>query len=161
MKNIERIYNWWLDNQRWNALIRQKVNIYKIVQCWRQGQCSGAVARTPSFLEKAADLLVNYTKVLGKRTLAHKLLVSSQQLMRSFKLTSEPPTKLEFMSGKNKAKTVGQILELDIEIGDQQTDYPFMKLCKEGYVIPMKQEFTPVTVDKLHKSDRFPRCPIG
>lgn len=65
------------------------------------------------------------------------------------------------MSGKNKAKTVGQILELDIEIGDQQTDYPFMKLCKEGYVIPMKQEFTPVTVDKLHKSDRFPRCPIG
>lgn len=53
--------------------------------------------------------------------------------------------------GKNKATAVRQIPEPDIGIGDRQTDYPFMKLCKEGYVVPAKQEVKPITVDKLPK----------
>ncbi|XP_023521625.1 glycerol-3-phosphate 2-O-acyltransferase 6-like [Cucurbita pepo subsp. pepo] len=53
--------------------------------------------------------------------------------------------------GKNKATAVGEIPTPDIGIGDRKTDYPFMKLCKEGYVVPAKQEVKPVTVDKLPK----------
>ncbi|MBA0769166.1 hypothetical protein Gotri_017929, partial [Gossypium trilobum] len=39
----------------------------------------------------------------------------------------------------------------DIGLGDRKTDYPFMKLCKESYVVPAKPEVDPVSLNKLPK----------
>ncbi|XP_068345373.1 glycerol-3-phosphate acyltransferase RAM2-like [Pyrus communis] len=39
----------------------------------------------------------------------------------------------------------------DIGLGDRQTDYPFMKLCKESYVVPATPEVEAVSHDKLPK----------
>ncbi|XP_074370908.1 glycerol-3-phosphate acyltransferase RAM2-like [Apium graveolens] len=39
----------------------------------------------------------------------------------------------------------------DIGLGDRKTDFPFMKLCKESYVVPARPEVEAVTHDKLPK----------
>ncbi|KAK2966957.1 hypothetical protein RJ640_002142 [Escallonia rubra] len=39
----------------------------------------------------------------------------------------------------------------DIGLGDRKTDYPFMKLCKERYVVPANPEVEAVSHDKLPK----------
>ncbi|KAB2624625.1 glycerol-3-phosphate 2-O-acyltransferase 6-like [Pyrus ussuriensis x Pyrus communis] len=39
----------------------------------------------------------------------------------------------------------------EIALGDKHTDIPFMKLCKEGYMVPAKPEVEAVTNDKLPK----------
>ncbi|XAR51791.1 Glycerol-3-phosphate 2-O-acyltransferase [Bertholletia excelsa] len=39
----------------------------------------------------------------------------------------------------------------DIGIGDRNTDFPFIKLCKEGYVVPSKPEVEAVSRDQLPK----------
>ncbi|KAF2308664.1 hypothetical protein GH714_011965 [Hevea brasiliensis] len=39
----------------------------------------------------------------------------------------------------------------DIGLGDRKTDYPFMKLCKESYMVPPKSRVEPVNGDKLPK----------
>ncbi|KAM0958198.1 hypothetical protein ACFX13_023939 [Malus domestica] len=39
----------------------------------------------------------------------------------------------------------------DIGLGDRKTDYPFMKLCKESYVVPATPEVEAVSHDKLPK----------
>ncbi|KAJ8775185.1 hypothetical protein K2173_020189 [Erythroxylum novogranatense] len=43
----------------------------------------------------------------------------------------------------------------EIGLGDRKTDHPFMKLCKEGYVVPSKPEVQPVSRDKLPKTVVF------
>ncbi|GLJ25859.1 hypothetical protein SUGI_0495490 [Cryptomeria japonica] len=39
----------------------------------------------------------------------------------------------------------------DIGLGDRKTDFPFMRLCKEGYVVPAMPKVEAVTRDKLPK----------
>ncbi|KAG8366251.1 hypothetical protein BUALT_Bualt17G0057000 [Buddleja alternifolia] len=39
----------------------------------------------------------------------------------------------------------------EIGLGDRRTDFPFMNLCKEAYIVPPKPEVKAVTVDKLPK----------
>ncbi|GJZ83692.1 glycerol-3-phosphate 2-O-acyltransferase 6-like protein [Tanacetum coccineum] len=39
----------------------------------------------------------------------------------------------------------------EIGLGDRQTDFPFMALCKEAYVVPYNPEVKPVPHDKLPK----------
>ncbi|XP_047310607.1 glycerol-3-phosphate acyltransferase RAM2-like [Impatiens glandulifera] len=57
--------------------------------------------------------------------------------------------------GKHKAdalrKTFGDGLVVDVGLGDRKTDHPFLKLCKEGYMVPANQKVKPVGVDKLPK----------
>nr|XP_004304959.2 PREDICTED: glycerol-3-phosphate 2-O-acyltransferase 6-like [Fragaria vesca subsp. vesca] len=56
--------------------------------------------------------------------------------------------------GNNKADALKKAFGADapdIGLGDRKTDYPFMKLCKESYVVPAKPEVEPVSHDKLPK----------
>ncbi|VVA20189.1 PREDICTED: glycerol-3-phosphate [Prunus dulcis] len=59
--------------------------------------------------------------------------------------------------GKNKADALNKAFGTDpssapdIGLGDRKTDFPFMKLCKESYVVPAKPEVEPVSHDKLPK----------
>ncbi|KAI3970582.1 hypothetical protein MKX01_024229 [Papaver californicum] len=56
--------------------------------------------------------------------------------------------------GKKKADTLieafGETMP-DIGLGDRHTDFPFMTLCKESYVVPAKPEVEAVSRDKLSK----------
>ncbi|XVF58181.1 hypothetical protein PTKIN_Ptkin07bG0042700 [Pterospermum kingtungense] len=57
--------------------------------------------------------------------------------------------------GTNKADALERAFKddpkPDIGLGDRNTDFPFMKLCKEAYVVPTKPEVEPVSQDKLPK----------
>ncbi|KAI3459496.1 hypothetical protein Pfo_016159 [Paulownia fortunei] len=57
--------------------------------------------------------------------------------------------------GKNKAialrKAFGNESMPDIGIGDRKTDIPFIKLCKEGYIVPSMPGARPVRQDALPK----------
>ncbi|KAH7532581.1 hypothetical protein FEM48_Zijuj04G0035900 [Ziziphus jujuba var. spinosa] len=58
--------------------------------------------------------------------------------------------------GENKAdelcKAFGDAKSVpDIGIGDRESDYPFMKLCKESYIVPPSPKVEPVSRDKLPK----------
>ncbi|KAK8711068.1 hypothetical protein V6N13_146370 [Hibiscus sabdariffa] len=57
--------------------------------------------------------------------------------------------------GENKADALVKAFKDEpmpnIALGDRKTDYPFMKLCKESYVVPAKPEVEPVSLDKLPK----------
>ncbi|CAL5369992.1 unnamed protein product [Camellia sinensis] len=57
--------------------------------------------------------------------------------------------------GTNKANALEKAFKdtsaPDIGIGDRKTDFPFMKLCKEGYTVPPNPEVEAVTHDKLPK----------
>ncbi|XP_021297709.1 glycerol-3-phosphate 2-O-acyltransferase 6-like [Herrania umbratica] len=57
--------------------------------------------------------------------------------------------------GKNKADALENAFKdepvADIALGDRKTDYPFMKLCKESYVVPAKPKVEAVSHDKLTK----------
>ncbi|CAI9752674.1 unnamed protein product [Fraxinus pennsylvanica] len=56
--------------------------------------------------------------------------------------------------GKNKAdalrKAFGNTAP-EIGLGDRKTDFPFMEICKESYIVPSKPEVEPVSLDKLPK----------
>ncbi|GFP85771.1 glycerol-3-phosphate 2-o-acyltransferase 6 [Phtheirospermum japonicum] len=57
--------------------------------------------------------------------------------------------------GKNKAialrRTFGAESMPDIGIGDRKTDFPFMKLCKERYIVPSRPGVRPVRPETLPK----------
>ncbi|CAI9263147.1 unnamed protein product [Lactuca saligna] len=58
--------------------------------------------------------------------------------------------------GVNKADALLKAFEdtplPELALGDRKTDYPYMKLCKEGYIVPQAtEEVKAVTVDKLPK----------
>ncbi|GMI98194.1 GLYCEROL-3-PHOSPHATE sn-2-ACYLTRANSFERASE 6 [Hibiscus trionum] len=57
--------------------------------------------------------------------------------------------------GENKADALVKAFKDEpmpnIALGDRKTDYPFMKLCMESYVVPAKPEVEPVSLDKLPK----------
>ncbi|KDP45443.1 hypothetical protein JCGZ_09692 [Jatropha curcas] len=57
--------------------------------------------------------------------------------------------------GKNKADALEKAFNdcpmPDIGLGDRKTDYPFMKLCKEGYIVQSKSQVEPVSRQKLSK----------
>ncbi|PIA40248.1 hypothetical protein AQUCO_02500147v1 [Aquilegia coerulea] len=56
--------------------------------------------------------------------------------------------------GNNKAtalkKAFGEVAP-EVGLGDRQTDFPFMALCQESYVVPFKTGVQAVTRDKLPK----------
>ncbi|KZV45654.1 glycerol-3-phosphate 2-O-acyltransferase 6-like [Dorcoceras hygrometricum] len=56
--------------------------------------------------------------------------------------------------GKNKAealrKEFGDKIP-DIGLGDRKTDFPFMKLCKESYIVPAEAGIQPLSPGKLPK----------
>ncbi|KAK4421734.1 Glycerol-3-phosphate acyltransferase RAM2 [Sesamum alatum] len=57
--------------------------------------------------------------------------------------------------GRNKAialrKAFGADSMPDIGIGDRKTDFPFMRLCKERYIVPSEPDVRPVGHDALPK----------
>ncbi|KAL2499995.1 Glycerol-3-phosphate 2-O-acyltransferase 6 [Abeliophyllum distichum] len=56
--------------------------------------------------------------------------------------------------GKNKADALQMAFgdtTPEIGLGDRKTDFPFMKLCKESYIVLSKPEVQPVSLDKLPK----------
>ncbi|TMW88008.1 hypothetical protein EJD97_019142 [Solanum chilense] len=56
--------------------------------------------------------------------------------------------------GKNKADIVIKAFgesKPEIGLGDRHTDFPFLALCKEGYIVPPKPEVKAVTTNKLPK----------
>ncbi|KAI4351241.1 hypothetical protein L6164_005618 [Bauhinia variegata] len=56
--------------------------------------------------------------------------------------------------GKKKADALKKAFggeEPEIGLGDRVTDAPFMKLCKEGYIVPAKAEVKAVPSEKLPK----------
>ncbi|KAL2242643.1 glycerol-3-phosphate 2-O-acyltransferase 6-like [Sesamum indicum] len=57
--------------------------------------------------------------------------------------------------GRNKAialrRAFGAESMPDIGIGDRKTDFPFMRLCKERYIVPSRPEVRPVRHDALPK----------
>ncbi|XP_077211860.1 glycerol-3-phosphate acyltransferase RAM2-like [Tasmannia lanceolata] len=56
--------------------------------------------------------------------------------------------------GDNKAsalrKTFGEVTP-DVGLGDRKTDFPFMRLCKESYIVPAKLDVEAVSREKLPK----------
>ncbi|KAL5582434.1 hypothetical protein UlMin_014876 [Ulmus minor] len=57
------------------------------------------------------------------------------------------------MVGQNKADALIKSFSSapDIGLGDRKTDFPFMKLCKESYVVTSDPKVDPVSLDKLPK----------
>ncbi|GER56949.1 glycerol-3-phosphate acyltransferase 3 [Striga asiatica] len=58
--------------------------------------------------------------------------------------------------GKNKALAVRRVFGScehvpDVGIGDRKTDFPFMKLCKERYIVPPRPRVQPVQPESLPK----------
>lgn len=57
--------------------------------------------------------------------------------------------------GKNKAKALLKVFGYssapDIGLGDRKTDYPFMKLCKESYIVKASSKVEPLSYDELPK----------
>ncbi|KAL2469703.1 Glycerol-3-phosphate 2-O-acyltransferase 6 [Abeliophyllum distichum] len=57
--------------------------------------------------------------------------------------------------GKNKANALRKSFDKasmpDIAIGDRKSDFEFMKLCKERYIVPSKAGIRPVSQDQLPK----------
>ncbi|XP_034708039.1 glycerol-3-phosphate acyltransferase RAM2-like [Vitis riparia] len=57
--------------------------------------------------------------------------------------------------GKSKAEALRNAFSEtslpEIGLGDRETDYPFMSLCKESYIVPAKPEVEAVSHDKLPK----------
>ncbi|XP_004233693.1 glycerol-3-phosphate acyltransferase RAM2 [Solanum lycopersicum] len=57
--------------------------------------------------------------------------------------------------GNNKAKALlkafGSKFAPHIGLGDRKTDFPFMNLCKESYIVPREPDVKPMGQDKLPK----------
>ncbi|XP_042460638.1 glycerol-3-phosphate acyltransferase RAM2-like [Zingiber officinale] len=56
--------------------------------------------------------------------------------------------------GRNKAAAMRKQLPEEspqLGLGDRETDYPFMQLCQEGYVVQPKPGLKPVPIEKLPK----------
>uniref|UniRef100_A0ACD6A1P7 Uncharacterized protein n=1 Tax=Avena sativa TaxID=4498 RepID=A0ACD6A1P7_AVESA len=57
--------------------------------------------------------------------------------------------------GEKKAdalrRAFGEAARPEIGLGDRKTDYPFMRLCKEGYVVPPTPKLKPVPREDLPK----------
>ncbi|KAL8475606.1 hypothetical protein ACS0TY_028316 [Phlomoides rotata] len=55
--------------------------------------------------------------------------------------------------GDNKASAIHKVFPTtpDIGLGDRKTDFPFMKLCKESYMVHKNPQVQPVRPDKLLK----------
>ncbi|XP_058073830.1 glycerol-3-phosphate acyltransferase RAM2-like [Magnolia sinica] len=56
--------------------------------------------------------------------------------------------------GRNKATALRETFgdaSPEIGLGDRRTDFPFMSLCQESYMVPPKPEVDPVSRDKLPK----------
>ncbi|KAL2463611.1 Glycerol-3-phosphate 2-O-acyltransferase 6 [Forsythia ovata] len=66
--------------------------------------------------------------------------------------------------GKNKAnalrKSFDEASMPDIAIGDRKSDFEFMKLCKERYIVPSKAVIRPVSQDQLPKPVIFHDGPL-